>query len=268
MTVISSGTPKQENHKFVNQSVYVLHTYPFKETSLVVEIFSQQFGRIAVVAKGARRPHSAMRGRLQSFQLLSGSWSGKNELKTLHSLDWSAGLTLIKGEALMCAFYVNELLLRLLPREDAHEDLFTYYMATLNTLASSSNLAITLRRFELKMLQEMGYAVPLLNDNNDAPILATGIYRYQAEQGASKMTNGSKVTDTSKLTNTSKINGALNNNNGIQLSGKTMLDIAHDDYADATTQSQSKVLMRYLLAHYLGDKPLHTRQLLIDLQGL
>jgi DNA repair protein RecO (recombination protein O) len=227
--------------------VYVLHTYPFKETSLVVELFSQQFGRIAAVAKGARRPHSAMRGLLQSFQLLEGVWSGKNELKTLHSLDWSAGLTLLKGEALMCGFYMNELLLRLLPREDAHETLFTYYQATLSTLAEDDNLAITLRRFELKLLQELGYAVPLLTDENDAPIESDKTYRYEAEYGACELKN---------------------TKNGVQLSGKTMLDMAHDDYTNAATQSQSKQLMRYLLANYLGDKPLHTRQLLIDLQAI
>ena len=239
--------PTIDAHKQTNQPVYVLHTYPFKETSLVVELFSQQFGRIAAVAKGARRPHSAMRGMLQSFQMLDGTWSGKNELKTLHSLDWSEGLTLIKGEALMCGFYMNELLLRLLPREDAHENLFAYYQATLKTLAESQNLAITLRRFELKLLQEMGYAVPLLQDENDGEIIADKSYRYQAEYGACNL-NATK--------------------NGVQLSGKTMLDMARDDYSDSQTQSQSKQLMRYLLAHYLGDKPLHTRQLLIDLQGL
>ena len=239
--------PTIDAHKQTNQPVYVLHTYPFKETSLVVELFSQQFGRIAAVAKGARRPHSAMRGMLQSFQMLDGTWSGKNELKTLHSLDWSEGLTLIKGEALMCGFYMNELLLRLLPREDAHENLFAYYQATLKTLAESQNLAITLRRFELKLLQEMGYAVPLLQDENDGEIIADKSYRYQAEYGACNL-NATK--------------------NGVQLSGKTMLDMARDDYSDVSTQSQSKQLMRYLLAHYLGDKPLHTRQLLIDLQGL
>ena len=241
------SAPKLDAHKQSNQPVYVLHTYPFKETSLVVELFSQQFGRIAAVAKGARRPHSAMRGMLQSFQLLDGAWSGKNELKTLHSLDWSAGLTLLKGEALMCGFYLNELLLRLLPREDAHENLFAYYQATLSNLAKDENLAITLRRFELKLLQEMGYAVPLLADENDAPIEAEKTYRYEAEYGACDL-NSTK--------------------NGVQLSGKTLLDMARDDYVDAATQSQSKQLMRYLLAHYLGDKPLHTRQLLIDLQGL
>ncbi len=244
----------------------------------MVELFSQQFGRIAAVAKGARRPHSAMRGMLQSFQMLSGAWSGKNELKTLHSLDWHAGLTLIKGEALMCGFYMNELLLRLLPREDAHENLFEYYDATLKTLASeqdfsnnqmtsdkstsdkktndksstkslenSKNLAITLRRFELKLLQEMGYAVPLLTDENDTEISADKNYRYEAEYGACEL----GVTK-----------------NGVQLSGLTLLNMAKNDYTETQTQNQSKQLMRYLLAHYLGDKPLHTRQLLIDLQGL
>ena len=234
----------------------------------MVELFSQQFGRIAAVAKGARRPHSAMRGMLQSFQMLSGAWSGKNDLKTLHSLDWHAGLTLVKGEALMCGFYMNELLLRLLPREDAHEDLFAYYDSTLKTLANeqdafnqdhdksgfnnknslnSKNLAITLRRFELKLLQEMGYAVPLLTDENDIEISAGKNYRYEAEYGACEL----GVTK-----------------NGVQLSGLTLLNMANDDYTDSQTQNQSKQLMRYLLSHYLGDKPLHTRQLLIDLQGL
>lgn len=244
--VTRTDSHHQDTFKRTAQPVYVLHSYPFKETSLVVELFSKEFGRIAAVAKGARRPHSAMRGMLQSFQMLDGAWSGKNELKTLHSLDWSAGLTLLKGEALMCGFYMNELLLRLLPREDAHENLFAYYQETLKTLAESQNLAITLRRFELKLLQEMGYAVPLLQDENDAEIMVDKNYRYEAEYGACEL----GVTK-----------------NGVQLSGKTMLDMARDDYANSVTQSQSKQLMRYLLAHYLGDKPLHTRQLLIDLQG-
>jgi DNA repair protein RecO (recombination protein O) len=246
-------------HKQDNQPVYVLHTYPFKETSLVVELFSQQFGRLAAVAKGARRPHSAMRGMLQSFQMLSGAWSGKNELKTLHSLDWNAGLTLLKGEALMCGFYMNELLLRLLPREDAHESLFEYYDSTLKTLAKEQtlidsqsptdgkSLAITLRRFELKLLQEMGYAVPLITDENDGTIIVDKVYRYEAEYGACDI-NATK--------------------NGVQLNGKTLLNMANDDYTDSQTQNQSKQLMRYLLAHYLGDKPLYTKQLLIDLQAL
>ncbi len=235
------------NHRQDNQPVYVLHTYPFKETSLVVELFSRNFGRVATTAKGARRPRSAMRGMLQSFQPLTATWSGKQELKTLHSLDWRNGLLLLQGEALMCGFYLNELLLRLLPREDAHEALFDYYSQTLETLTKSDDLATTLRRFELKLLQELGYAIPLLTDENDAAIQSEMSYRYEAEYGASALQS---------------------TKNGIQLHGLTLLNMAKDDYSLPQTKAQSKQLMRYLLAHYLGDQPLHTRQLLIDLQGL
>lgn len=230
-----------------NQPVYVLHTYPFKETSLLAELFSKQHGRVATVAKGARRPRSAMRGQLQAFQMLNATWSGKAELKTLHNLEWSDSLLSLQGEALMCGFYLNELLLRLLPREDAHEALFDYYANTLKRLATSGELATTLRRFELKLLQELGYAVPLNADENGEAIDAEKTYRYEAEYGAS-------------APHKTKI--------GVQLSGKTLLDMASDSYEHSQTQQQSKQLMRYLLAHYLGDKPLHTRQLLIDLQGL
>jgi DNA repair protein RecO (recombination protein O) len=234
-------------HRQDNQSSYVLHTYPFKETSLVAELFTKTHGRVATLAKGARRPRSAMRGQLQSFQMLSATWSGKNELKTLHSVDWADGLVILQGEALMCGFYLNELLLRLLPREDAHEQLFDYYKTTLKSLAKGVNLASHLRRFELKMLQEMGYAVPLSMDENNALIKEEKLYRYEAEYGA---------CDPSST------------RGGIDIKGKTLLEMAQDDYNNEQTQQQSKQLMRYLLAHYLGDKPLYTRQLLIDLQGL
>ena len=233
-----------------NQPVYVLHTYPFKETSLVVELFTRDFGRVSAVAKGARRPRSAMRGMLQSFQPLLGAWSGKLELKTLHSLEWYAGLLMLQGEALMCGFYLNELLLRLLPREDAHEDLFDEYTQTLKLLAiAPDDSARILRRFELRLLQALGYAVPLTHNVRDEAVNAEAQYYYVPEVGPVSLRHDYQE-------------------NGVQLSGKTLIDMAQDDYADVQTQQQSKQLMRLLLAHYLGDKPLHTRQLLIDLQDL
>lgn len=230
-----------------NQAVYILHTFPFKETSLLVELFTQAHGRVTAVAKGARRPRSAMRGMLQTFQPFTATWSGRAELKNLHGLEWSGALTDLQGEALMCGFYLNELLLRLLPREDPHEQLFAYYQDTLKSLAKSASLAADLRRFELNLLQELGYAVPLIADENGEVIDAERQYRYEAEYGACELS----VTK-----------------NGVQLQGRTLLDMARGDYADAQTQAQSKQLMRYLLTHYLGEKPLHTRQLLIDLQEL
>jgi len=233
-----------------NQPVYVLHTYPFKETSLVVELFTRDFGRVSAVAKGARRPRSAMRGMLQSFQPLLGAWSGKLELKTLHSLEWYAGLLMLQGEALMCGFYLNELLLRLLPREDTHEALFDEYTQTLKLLSlAPDDSANILRRFELRLLQALGYAVPLAHNIRDEAVTAEAQYYYVPEVGPVSLRHNYQE-------------------NGVQLSGKTLLDMAQDDYADLQTQQQSKQLMRLLMAHYLGDKPLHTRQLLIDLQDL
>lgn len=236
-----------QQYRFDNQAIYVLHTYAFKETSLVAELFTKNDGRVATVAKGARRPRSAMRGQLQSFQKMSATWSGKNELKTLHGLEWSDRLVSLQGEALMCGFYMNELLLRLLPREDAHPQLFTFYEQTLKALAEGGALAIHLRKFELKMLQEMGYAVPLLIDEHDQPLQADKQYRYEAEYGACEMSA---------------------TRHGVDIKGQTLLDMATGTYDSVETKQQSKQLMRYLLQHYLGDKPLHTRQLLIDLQGL
>lgn len=229
------------------QPVFVLHTYPFKETSLVVEFFTRDFGRVAAVAKGARRPRSAMRGMLQAFQPLLATWSGKSELRNLHSLEWGEGLLLLNGDALMCGFYLNELMLRLLPREDAHEVLFSCYAHTLRDLAAGGEVPAILRRFELKLLQELGYALPLLEDERGVQVEAELTYWYVAERGPVRL-------------------GEVES--GVQLSGKTLLDMAREDYRDPQTQQQSKHMMRALMAHYLGDKPLYTRQLLMDLQQL
>lgn len=237
-------------HRQDQQPVFVLHTYPFKETSLVVELFSRNFGRIAAVAKGARRPRSSMRGMLQAFQPLLATWSGKNELRTLHALEWGEGLLLLPGQALMCGFYLNELLLRLLAREDEHGALFDYYAQTLRLLAASRENAVILRRFELKLLQAMGYAVPLTHDERGQALQPEQLYCYVPERGACPLADREAARS------------------GVQLTGRALLAMASDDYSAAQTQQQSKQLMRLLLGHYLGEKPLHTRQFLMDLQQL
>jgi len=235
-------------HRQDNQPVYVLHTYPFRETSLVVELFSRQFGRVATIAKGARRPRAAMRGMLQSFQPLLATWSGKSELRNLHGVEWRGGLHVLHGQALICGFYLNELMLRLLPREDPHELLFEYYEEALRQLAQDEQQGLVLRRFEKKLLQELGYALPLEHEADSAmPVQEQIQYDYVPERGPVRQRGGQS---------------------GVQLTGKTLLDMMRDDYSDAQTQQQSKLLMRALISHYLGDKPLYTRQLLMDLQQL
>lgn len=230
------------------QPVFILHTYPYRETSLVVEMFSHAFGRISALAKGARRPRSLMRGMLQSFQPLVATWSGKSELRNLHGVEWRGGLHVLQGQALICGFYLNELLLRLLPREDAHEALFLHYENALRALTRSDDHAVVLRKFEVALLQELGYAMPLTHEaSSGKEIQAANEYLFEPDHGP---------------------NPWAPQQSGVQLRGKTLLDMAQDNYADPATQQQSKQLMRALISHYLGDKPLHTRQLLIDLHQL
>jgi DNA repair protein RecO (recombination protein O) len=236
-----STISKQED-----QDIYILHTYPFKETSLIAELFSKNHGRIPVVAKGARRPRSSLRGMLQSFQLLQATWSGRGEMKTLHNIEWCDKFLQVDGNALICGFYINELIIRLLPREDSHKKLFDFYHHTMKVLAGGINLEVALRRFELRLLQELGYEVPLKEDESGELIIADKLYVYEVEYGPSELSK---------------------TNNGVKILGQTLLDMAEDEYKEDNTQLQSKQLMRYLISHYLGDKPLNSRKLFTNLQG-
>ena len=235
------------------QAAFLLHSYPYRETSLVVETFTRGHGRVAMVARGARRPRSALRGVLLAFQPLLMSWSGRSELRTLHKAEWQGGLPPLKGEALLCGFYLNELLLKLLARDDPHEQLFEAYEHTLHALAAGAPLDVTLRRFERQLLRELGYALSLERDAaSGEPVAAGSSYIYLLERGpvrSGSMQNGARQ-------------------NGLELSGQTLLDMARDDYSNVLTLQQSKALMRMLINHYLGNQMLNTRQLLKDLQQL
>jgi DNA repair protein RecO (recombination protein O) len=232
-----------------DEPAFVLHSYPFRETSLVLEVFSREYGRVPLVARGARRPRSALRGLLMSFQPLSLSWFGKHELRTLHSAEWQGGQPQLHGTALLCGFYLNELLLNLMARDDPHQSLFDYYQQTLQRLAQEQDHAFTLRSFEKRMLQELGYALSLETEaGSGKPIVPEKTYRYILERGAIAETADSAQ--------------------GMAVAGKTLLDMATDDYRDLNSARQSKQLMRMLLDHYLAGKTLHTRELMRDLQRL
>ena len=236
-------------NKQQDELAFVIHSYPFRETSLILDVFSRRHGRLAIVARGARRPRSALRGLLMNFQPLLLSWFGKGEVRTLHSAEWQGGQPYLQGTALMCGFYLNELLINLLARDDPHEQLFDYYRATLHRLAHETDHAATLRCFEKHLLQELGYALTLEREaGNGKAIQAELCYRYAVEHGA--------VPDDG------------NARSGVPVAGKTLLDMAADDYADPVSAQQSKQLMRVLLNHHLGGKTLHTRKLIKDLQKL
>ncbi|ARP80864.1 DNA repair protein RecO [Bordetella genomosp. 8] len=137
---------------------YMLHATPWRETSLIVQTFSRDHGCVALVAKGAKRPYSVLRPVLSAFQPLMLSWSGAGEVKTLTRAE-VAGIRPLGGAPLMSAWYMNELLLRLLPREDAHPVLFDAYDTALTQLAGGTPAAGALRRFEWTLLNETGYGL-------------------------------------------------------------------------------------------------------------
>jgi DNA repair protein RecO (recombination protein O) len=236
------------DHRVTGQPGFVLHSYPYKETSLIIDMMTRDFGRVAVVAKGAKRPHSQLRGVLQTFQPLSVSWTGKSELRTLIDAEWVGGMLPIEKNALLCGFYVNELLVKLLARDDAHPALFDHYVSTLNQLGHNETAQIVLRKFERALLKETGVAADLTRDTETrGAVDARQEYVVDPERGA----RVARVSDTWP-----------------RVFGKTLLDMDREDYRDAQTQVQSKQLMRFLLAHQLNGNPLNTRQILIDLMQL
>jgi DNA repair protein RecO (recombination protein O) len=233
-----------------NEPGFILHTYPFKETSVVAEAFTRGHGRVALIARGARRPASALRGLMQPFTPLLLSWFGKSEMKTLHAAEWQGGLVAPQGRALMCGFYLNELLLRLLARGDAHESLYDRYVDTLDLLvgeACSIDYERILRRFEKNLLSEIGYGATFDADaDSGRPIDPAARYVFQPERGALRSVGQP----------------------GCPVSGRTLIDLAADRFDSPTTLVEAKALMRTLINHTLGAKPLYTRQLLRDLTDL
>lgn len=242
----SADTRKRE----VNQSAFVLHAYPWKETSLIAELFTRNFGRLPVMAKGARRAQSQLRGLIMPFQPLLVTWSGKGELRVLHSAEWQGGVAQLSGSGLMCGFYLNELLMRALAREDAHVELFDAYYHAIESLAAQQPQAPVLRAFELQLLTSLGYAVDTARDAVSGEALrARSLYRYVPERGP-ELTNASLA------------------GNDVVVRGKTLADMSAGQYDDPVTAQESKLLLRYLIDYHLGNPELHTRQFAKELQQI
>ncbi len=240
--------PKQ---RVEQQPAWVLHTLPWRETSLIVEIFSRDHGRLALAAKGARRPHSTLRGVLMAFQPLLIDWSGGGEVKTLIRAEWQGGQPLLGGRALLCAYYLNELLVRLTAREDPHPELLDAYATAIAALGRGDSQQVVLRRFELALLQALGYGVGLdAEADSGAPVAAAQRYLYIIERGPLPVDAAMAPPDLPVI------------------DGQVLLDMAADDFSRPETLAQSKTLLRALINHYLGGQPLQSRRVLTELQEL
>lgn len=224
---------------------FVLHTRSYRETSLLVTCFTMPQGLLHMIAKGAKRPRSTLRGVLQPFCPLRISFSEKKELRTLfhaEALDCPIDLTHRK---LICGFYLNELLVKLLPKEQAYESLFDLYQKTLRALSHTDNLALPLRQFEYKLIALLGYKLPLTLDvSRNTLINPKYYYAFNPEAGPSFYSE------------------TLPNNQAQIYSGELLLGLAEERFEDPQILTGSKQLLRQALAVYLHGKSIKTKEIM------
>ena len=232
--------------QIVLQPAFVLHRWPYRDTSLLVEALTPEQGRLGLVARGVRSRRSRWQGLLQPFQPLLLSGAGKGELLTL-TLAEEAGRPLPPPPARwLSGLYVNELLLRLLPRHDPHPGLFAAYQAVLEALTGPAAEEVALRIFEKRLLAELGYGLLLdAEADSGAPIVAERVYHYVLERGPCSLAPTA---------------------GGILISGKSLLALRQENLADAGVLREAKRLTRAALGVYLQGRPLRTRELLAALR--
>lgn len=223
------------------QRAFVLHGRPYSETSLLLDFFTENDGRVRVLAKGARSRRSPLKGVLQPFTPLLVRWSGRGEVKTLRSAEpVSLGLPLT-GLMLYSGLYVNELLSRVLAHETDYSSLFFDYLQCLQTLAGASGSPEpALRRFELALLSHLGYGVDFLHcAGSGEPVSDDMTYRYREEKGfiASVVLGSDSFT------------------------GRELRSLAARQFADGDALRAAKRFTRMALKPYLGGKPLKSREL-------
>ncbi|MBQ0266845.1 MULTISPECIES: DNA repair protein RecO [Providencia] len=223
------------------QRAFVLHSRPYSETSLLLDFFTEGEGKIRLLAKGARRNRSPLRGCLQPFTPLLIRWGGKGEIKTLINADPVSLALPLTGTVLYSGLYLNELTARVLEFGTPYAALFFDYLSCLQILAASEHTPeFALRRFELALLSYLGYGVDFLHcAGSGEPVSDTMTYRYREEKGFI----GSLVVDQLSFT------------------GKQLKALASREFPDTDTLKAAKRFTRLALKPYLGGKPLKSREL-------
>lgn len=235
------------------QAAYLLHQQPFRDHSVLVEVWTADYGRLGLLARGVQRPRSPLRGLLQQFRPLLLSWSGRGELCTLTAVEPDGAPHLLTGSALLSGLYLNELLLRLAPREESHSCLFKEYARALGGLAQVANVEeqargaveqSLLRRFECRLLEEMGYGLLLDREaDTGAPISEEGYYLYDFARGP--------------------IRAAVRPPSGgsLAVQGHSLLALARGELLDVQALRDAKHLLRAAIDHHMSGRALQSRRL-------
>ncbi len=227
---------------FKLQPAYIIHSRRFRESSLIVECLTRDYGRICLLAKGVINKKTLRQGLLQPFSPLLIAWRGRGELPTVTALEPAASIEKLYGQSLFCGLYINELLLKLSDRGESHNQLFPIYSACMQDLVEAKNdknkLQEALRRFEIGLLDELGLGMQLSVDQDKVAIDPMKEYCYEITEGPT-------------LTRVNKDN----------IDGSTLLALAKGEFVNNRQRHQSLILMRKVLAYHLGGKKLKSREL-------
>lgn len=234
-------------NSFLLTPAYILHYRPYRDTSLLIDFFTQEQGRISVLARGVRKPKSRLSGLLQPFIPLLISWAGKGELFNLRAVEAHGPSYSLLNKNLLSGFYSNELLVRVLPRFDAHPQLFQAYARLLSELQSQHSCEKSLRLFEKTLLEELGYGLQLQYEaHSGSPIQAVSYYCYNFDQGFVEVDINNVKSDTPLF------------------QGQHLLNLQHDLLEEVATLRAAKHLMRLALQPLLGNKPLLSRKMFVS----
>tara|TARA_R110002111_G_scaffold25053_5_gene55311 strand:+ start:545 stop:1261 length:717 start_codon:yes stop_codon:yes gene_type:complete len=224
---------------------FILHQRAYRENSRLLDIFSQDYGRISLVAKGIHKQKRSQAGLLQIYQPLLLSWLGRTDLQTLTAAEANGPAYLLRAESALCGLYINELMMKLLPLGEADSEVFTAYQQALLGLQEARQNELTLRLFEKHLLSHLGYGLVLDHDvDTGEAIHPQQQYYYVADEGLYRWQAGQKQAT---------------------ISGRSLQHLITERDFDRTSLNEIKHLMRMVIHFYLGGKPLRSRELFSQL---
>ena len=223
---------------------YVLHQYAYRDTSRIVEVFTAEHGRLTLFARGANGPKSALKGVLRPFQRLLVSWSGTSEACALVGAESDGQMTRLAPERLMSGFYLNELLLKLTERRDPHPEIFFSYASCVQALCEGEVEERALRRFEKRLLNELGYGLELTQTGDGIPVQEDKYYRFALQSGPQLCV--------------AEAPGAVY--------GQSLTDLQAESFEDARSLRDAKRLLRAAIDVCLDGRSLKSREVMLALR--
>jgi DNA repair protein RecO (recombination protein O) len=255
------------NQKFDQQAIYVLNRRAYSESSLILDVFTLQYGRFSIIAKGALRNKNAWSALLQVFQPLLATWSGRSSMKTLCGAEAPTPALSLKADRLYCGYYLNELILKLVPESEACPYLFTHYVNALQSLSEDADLEVLLRAFEVFLLRELGLAPDFSLDILHDPIEHQSLYLVNHQQGFECLRGVHLPID---RFNSGQLKHNGDRHNKLIIHGDTLHRLQlgnYTQYSDFENQQnklqffvESKRLTRFLINEALGGQAIRSRE--------